>query len=177
MPDRGLIGKMIGKFRVGRMLGQGGMGAVYEATDIGLQRQVALKVMHSHLATQTAFQQRFLQEARTAAQLDHPNIVRVLSFDKLDNELILVMELATGGNLRQHVKRLRDTGQYIDYPEAIEITIQLADALAYAHDRNMVHMDVKPDNAVLKPEKSRTSVPELPPHSDRFWSRTFDHQW
>ena len=158
MPDRGLIGKMIGKFRVGRMLGQGGMGAVYEATDIGLQRQVALKVMHSHLATQSAFQQRFLQEARTAARLDHPNIVRVLSFDKIDNELILVMELATGGNLRQYIKRLRDNGQYIDYPEAIEITIQLADSLTYAHAQSMVHMDIKPDNVVLKPEQIRGSI-------------------
>lgn len=152
MPEKGLIGRTIGNFRIGRMIGQGGMGAVYEATDIGLQRQVALKVMHTHLASQPTFQGRFLQEARTAARLDHPNIVRVLSFDKLEGELLLVMELATGGNLRSYVKRLNDNGRYVDYPEAIEIVKQLADALHYAHTQNMIHMDIKPDNVVLKPE-------------------------
>lgn len=155
MADRDLIGKVIGKFRITRMLGQGGMGAVYEATDINLDRQVAIKVMHNHLAAQSSFQQRFLQEARTAARLNHPNIVRLFSFDKIDNQLFIEMELITGGNLRTYMKRLKEEGSFIDYPEAIELIIQLADGLDYAHQQGMIHMDIKPDNVVLQPEDSK----------------------
>lgn len=157
MPDRGLIGKTIGNFRIERMLGQGGMGAVYEATDIDLERRVAIKMMHPHLAAQSSFQRRFLQEARTAASLTHRNISRVLSFANVDNELFLVMELAESGNLRQYIKNLHKDGLYIDYPEAIEIIMQLADALDYAHQRGMIHMDVKPDNVVLRSEDNPRS--------------------
>jgi len=151
MPDNSLIGKTIDHFRIERFLGQGGMAAVYEATDLRLQRQVAIKIMHSHLASQDSFRERFLNEAQSAASLDHPNIVRVNTFTKDTDNLYLVMELITGGNLRQYIKQLHQQGQFIDYPEAIEIVRQLAGALHYAHGRRMVHRDVKPDNVMLKP--------------------------
>jgi len=151
MPDNSLIGKTIDHFRVERFLGQGGMAAVYEATDLRLQRQVAIKIMHAHLASQESFRDRFLNEAQSAASLDHPNIVRVNTFTKDDANLYLVMELITGGNLRQYIKQLHQQGKFIDYPEAIEIVRQLAGALHYAHGRRMVHRDVKPDNVMLKP--------------------------
>ena len=82
MPDNSLIGKTIDNFRIERFLGQGGMAAVYEATDLRLQRQVAFKIMHAHLASQDSFRERFLNEAQAAASLDHPNIVRVNTFTK-----------------------------------------------------------------------------------------------
>ncbi len=151
MPDNNLIGKTIDHFRIERFLGQGGMAAVYEVTDLRLQRQVAMKVMHSHLASQESFRERFLNEAQAAASLDHPNIVRVNTFTKDTDNLYLVMELITGGNLRQYIKQLHQQGKFIDYPEAIEIVRQLAGALHYAHGRRMVHRDVKPDNVMLKP--------------------------
>ncbi len=151
MPD-GMIGKTIEHYRIDFMLGQGGMAAVYRATDLRLQRQVAIKLMHPHLAVQPSFQRRFLQEARAAAKLDHPNIVRVLTFNNLDNDLFIVMELVTGGNLRHHIKKLYEEGRIIDYPEAIELVYQLADALNYAHRQSMIHRDIKPDNVLLKPD-------------------------
>jgi len=152
MPDKGMIGKIIENYRIELVLGQGGMAAVYKATDLKLQRQVAIKIMHPHLASQTSFQQRFLQEARAAASLDHPNIVRVLSFNNTENNLFLVMELIIGGNLRQYVKRLHEENKFVDYQEAIEVIRQLAEALDYAHRQGMVHRDLKPDNVILKPD-------------------------
>ncbi|MCA0457950.1 MAG: protein kinase [Chloroflexi bacterium] len=152
MPDKGMIGKIIENYRLELVLGQGGMAAVYKATDIKLQRQVAIKIMHPHLASQTSFQQRFLQEARAAAHLDHPNIVRVLSFNNTENNLFLVMELIIGGNLRQYVKRLHEDNKFVDYQEAIEIIRQLADGVDYAHRQGMIHRDLKPDNVILKPD-------------------------
>lgn len=151
MPD-GMIGKTIEHYRIDFMLGQGGMAAVYRATDLRLQRQVAIKLMHPHLAVQQSFQKRFLQEARAAAKLDHPNIVRVLTFNNLNNDLFIVMELVTGGNLRHHIKKLYEEGRIIDYPEAIELAYQMADALSYAHKQGMIHRDIKPDNVLLKPD-------------------------
>lgn len=151
MSDNALIGTTIDNFRIERFLGQGGMAAVYEATDLRLQRQVAFKVMHAHLASQESFRERFINEAQAAASLDHPNIVRVNKFNKETNNLYIVMEMIAGGNLRQYIKQLHQQGKFIDYPEAIEIVRQLAGALHYAHGRRMVHRDIKPDNIMLKP--------------------------
>ncbi len=152
MPERGMIGRTIDHYRIEQMLGQGGMAAVYKATDTQLQRDVAIKVMHPHLASQESFQQRFLQEARSAARLDHPNVVRVFSFDSNGVDLFLVMEYIPGGNLRQYVKRLSEDSQFIDYPEALEVMRQIAEGLDYAHLDGMIHRDMKPDNILLKPD-------------------------
>lgn len=152
MPDRGMIGRIIDHYRIELMLGQGGMAAVYKATDLQLEREVAIKVMHPHLASQASFQQRFLQEARAAARLDHPNIVRVFSFDSTGDDLFIVMELALGGNLRQYMKRLQEDSRLMDYQEAIELMRQLSEALDYAHQQGMIHRDIKPDNVLLKPD-------------------------
>ncbi len=147
-----MIGKTIQHFRVDRLLGEGGMGSVYQATDINLQRQVALKVMHAHLSKQEQFQKRFLQEARAAASLDHPGIVRVLAFDQVDGNLILVMEIVPGGSLRDYITAQRELGKPIDYDVAVDITRQAAEALNYAHQQGMTHRDIKPDNILLKPD-------------------------
>lgn len=152
MSERGMIGRTVDHYRIELMLGQGGMAAVYKATDLQLDRDVAIKVMHPHLASQVSFQQRFLQEARAAARLDHPNIVRVFSFDSTGNDLFIVMEMVVGGNLRQYIKRLQEESRFIDYPEAIELTRQMADALDFAHQQGMIHRDIKPDNVLLKPD-------------------------
>lgn len=152
-----MVGKTIQHYRVDRLVGEGGMGAVYQATDINLQRQVALKVMHSNLSRQEQFQKRFLQEARAAASLDHPGIVRVLAFDQIDGDLILVMELVTGGSLRDFIKEQRELGKPIDFDVAIDITRQAAEALNYAHQQGMTHRDIKPDNILLKPDPSSPS--------------------
>ena len=152
-----MVGKTIQHYRVDRLLGEGGMGAVYQATDINLQRQVAIKVMHSNLSKQEQFQKRFLQEARAAASLDHPGIVRVLAFDQVDGDLILVMELVSGGSLRDYIKEQRELAKPIDFDVAIDITRQAAEALNYAHQQGMTHRDIKPDNILLKPDPASSS--------------------
>ncbi|HLU11392.1 MAG TPA: FHA domain-containing serine/threonine-protein kinase, partial [Oceanobacillus sp.] len=151
MTEAGLVGKTIAHFRIDRLLGQGGMGAVYQATDVNLERQVALKVMHPHLSAQEPFQKRFLQEARAVASLDHPGIVRVLSFDLVDGQLILVMEFVAGGSLRDHLNKLAEEAKTLDITEAVSLTRQIADALHYAHQQGMTHRDIKPDNILMKP--------------------------
>src|SRR4051812_3740818 len=139
MADQGLLGKTIQYYRMDRFLGQGGMAAVYQATDLRLQRPVAIKVMHPQFASQELFRQRFMQEARAVAALDHTNIIRVLSFDSLDGELFIVMELITGGSLRQYIKTFQDQGQLMDVAEVLDLSIQMADALYYAHQQGLIH--------------------------------------
>src|SRR5690242_529745 len=143
--------EMIDHYRIDNMLGQGGMGVVYQATDTNLQRPVAIKVMHPHLALQPEFRQRFLQEARAAASLDHPNIIRVFDSGFRDQELFMVMELIPGGSLRDYLQHLRLRRTYLDLSEVADLTAQVARALEYAHQRGMIHRDVKPDNVLLKP--------------------------
>jgi serine/threonine-protein kinase len=152
-----MIGKTIQHFRVDRLLGEGGMGSVYQATDVNLERKVALKVMHAHLSKQEQFQKRFLQEARAAASLDHPGIVKVLAFDQVDGNLILVMDLVASGSLRDYIKEQRELSKAIDYDIAVDITRQAAEALNYAHQQGMTHRDIKPDNILLKTDPSSTS--------------------
>ncbi|MFN8529062.1 MAG: protein kinase [Anaerolineae bacterium] len=151
MPDRGLVGKTFQYYRMDRFLGQGGMASVYAATDLRLQRPVAIKVMHPQYASQDLFRQRFMQEARAIAALDHSNIVRVLSFDTVEGELFIVMELITGGSLREFIKTAQQNNRFIELDQVLDLTIQMADALYYAHQQGLIHRDIKPDNVVLRP--------------------------
>ncbi len=145
-----IIGKTIQQYRIEHLLGQGGMAAVYAATDTDTQQAVAVKIMHRHLANRQTFRDHFLREANTAANLKHPNIVRVLNWGGTDNELLLVMELVDGLNLRQYIRQLRDKSLIMPYSEAIEIIRQVAETLHYAHtEHQLIHRDVKPDNVVL----------------------------
>ncbi|MFC1960321.1 protein kinase [Chloroflexota bacterium] len=157
-----IIGTTIAQYEIERLLGQGGMAAVYEANDTSLQRHVAIKLMHPHLASKRAFQERFLAEAQAAASLQHPNIVQVLAFSGSGAQLYLVMELIVGGSLRQRIKSLREQSHTMPYPEAVEIVRQLSEALDYAHLNRMVHRDIKPDNILIKPDPEGSRLPYRP---------------
>ena len=146
-----MIGQVFDHYRIDKLLGQGGMGSVYEATDISLQRKVAFKMMHPHLAAQEQFQKRFVQEARAVAALNHPHIVQVYHFSPQQGRLFLVMELVTGGSLRNYLVHLQKQKKLIELPEALELTRQLADGLHYAHQQDMAHRDIKPENVLLHP--------------------------
>ena len=147
-----LTGKLLGgRYRVGQMLGTGGMGAVYEGVQEDLARAVALKVLHPHLAGDEELRGRFRREARVVARLGHPNVVQISDFQVNDGEPpFLVMELLHGESLRALLQRMT-----ILPPERVAyIAVQALSALEAAHRANIVHRDVKPDNIFLE----RTSV-------------------
>src|SRR5258707_4796390 len=128
-----LVNKTIKHYKIEKLLGTGGMGAVYKAIDIQLQRPVAIKIMHAQFAARSEFQQRFLQEARASAKLDHPNIIRIYAFDLDEGALYMVVELVAGGSLRDYLKVLYEARKFIQIREAIALTRQVAEALHYAH--------------------------------------------
>ncbi len=147
-----LIGKTLDRYQIISLLGEGGMGAVLKAHDVTLQRDVAIKIMHPHFARRPDFQERFLQEARTAAHLDHPGIVKVYDFGRQQQYLYIVMEFLRGDNLRKMLQDLRANKKWIVLPEALQIIRQVALALAYAHNQGVLHRDIKPDNIMIKPD-------------------------
>ncbi|MCL6543493.1 MAG: serine/threonine protein kinase, partial [Roseiflexus sp.] len=144
------IGKTIGNYRIEGLLGAGGMGQVFRARHIHLDRPAALKLLHGNLAQDPMFQTRFRQEAQAAAKLRHPHIVEVYDFDEYEGMAYLVMELVTGGSMRGW---LRSAAQQTSgsLAQGLELVRQAADALAYAHAMSMVHRDIKPDNMLLQP--------------------------
>lgn len=141
-----LVGDVLdSRYRMVRLIAQGGMAKIYEAHDLRLERSVAIKVMHSTIASESDFVDRFIREAKAAAALSHPNIVSV--FDQgTDKSLIyLVMELVDGHTLREI---LLQRGR-LPAEEALETIEQVLRALSAAHDAMVVHRDVKPENVLL----------------------------
>jgi serine/threonine protein kinase len=126
------------------LIGQGGMGAVYKARHRKLDRPVAVKVLDSALRDNTSFAERFIREARTMAQLDHPNIVSVYDFGHRDGLYYLIMELVDGVNLRQMMAAGKMEPQ-----EALSMVPHICEALQYAHDKGVVHRDIKPENILV----------------------------
>lgn len=145
-----MIGQTIGHYRIESVLGAGGMGQVFRARHIHLDRPVALKVMHSGLAHDTGFQARFRQEARAIAALQHPNIIEVYDFGEQNGLMFLVMELLTDGSLRGLMQQHAREGKAWSLTLAIDLVQQAAEGLAYAHSQGMVHRDIKPDNMLLR---------------------------
>ena len=132
-------------YELDREIGRGGMGIVYRAKDRRLKRPVAIKLLPPELAFRSEIRTRFLREAETAAQLSHPNIVPIYSVDERDGLVYFVMAVVEGDNL---AKRMHDRGP-MDVDEVRRILRDVADALAYAHARGVVHRDIKPDNILL----------------------------
>jgi len=128
-----------------RLLGSGGMGAVYLANQVRLARPVAVKILPPDLADDAAFAERFLREARALARLSHPNIVGVFDFGQTPGGLYyFLMEYIEGPTLRQVV-----ANRSAEPKQALEIVRQVCDALQYAHDKGVVHRDIKPENVLL----------------------------
>ena len=141
-----LIGLLVDeRYRVTRRLARGGMATVYVAQDERLDRPVALKVMHPHLADSAAFVERFRREARSAARIVHPGVVSVFDQGIVTGQGFLVMELIDGTNLRQ---LLRAQGAFT-IPQALRYTTDTLEALRAAHRVGVIHRDIKPENILV----------------------------
>jgi serine/threonine-protein kinase len=138
-------------------IGRGGMGIVYRARDRRLKRQVAIKLLPPELAFRSEIKSRFLREAETAAQLSHPNIVPIYTVDEQEGLVFFVMACIAGDNL---AKRLHERG-VLTTDETRRVLREVADALAYAHDRGVVHRDIKPDNILLDQVSGRPMVTDF----------------
>jgi serine/threonine protein kinase len=137
-----------GRYRTEDVLGRGGMASVYLARDAELDRRVAVKVLAEHLADTPGFRERFLREAKLAAQLSHPNIVQVFDVGEEDGRPFIVMECVEGSTL---AKELDERGP-LDPPEVVDLALQVCGALEHAHAAGLVHRDIKPQNLLLRPD-------------------------
>ena len=141
-----MLGRLIdGRYQVRSRIARGGMATVYLATDLRLERRVAIKVMHGHLADDAQFKNRFVQEARSAARLAHPNVVSVFDQGQDADMAYLVMEYLPGITLRD---LLRDYGR-LTAEQTIDISDAVLSGLAAAHRAGIVHRDLKPENVLL----------------------------
>jgi eukaryotic-like serine/threonine-protein kinase len=144
MPREDRAGTAIGRYRLLRLLGSGGMGAVYAAEDEALGRIVALKLLHQERTNAPERRRRFLREARSASAVKHPNIAAVYDVGVADDELFIAMELCEGVSLRRHI-----AGGPLSPREVVRIGIEIAEGLTVAHERGIVHRDLKPDNIMI----------------------------
>ncbi len=139
--------RSLGEYRILRRLGEGGMGFVYLGYHEGQDAQVAIKVLADHLASNQAFVDRFYREAKNGQLLNHPNIVRTLTVgqDRATHKHYLVLEFVDGPSIHQ----LLDRFGKLSVGDAVHIVLDVARALEYAHSRNIVHRDIKPDNVLV----------------------------
>ncbi|MFQ6014218.1 MAG: protein kinase [Anaerolineae bacterium] len=140
-----LVGQTIGQYTIIRLIGEGGMGTVYEAVHAPLDRTVALKVMHSDLGKDETFVKRFMQEARSAARLEHPNIVPIYDTGEVEGLYYIAMKFLEGRTLD---KMIGEEGP-LGLRKAFRILDQLGSALDYAHGQGVIHRDIKPTNIMI----------------------------
>ena len=141
-----MIGKTLRSYRITDKLGAGGQGAVYKATDTKLGRAVVIKVLPPELTVKETNLKRFEREARLASSLDHPNICTIFDLDEIEGVHFIAMQYVEGRNVRQLV-----AGRPLELRSALLIAIQVADALAVAHARGIVHRDIKSGNVMVTP--------------------------
>ncbi|GHO91914.1 hypothetical protein KSF_019620 [Reticulibacter mediterranei] len=141
-----MVGRVLGHYRISKELGYGGTATVFLAEDINLQREVALKVFQPESGKAEEFLFRFEREARVLAQLDHPNILPVYDYGEQQDIAYLVMPCMTGGSLKDRLRKQR----IVPPAETVRLISQVLDALQYAHDRGLIHRDIKPGNMLFK---------------------------
>lgn len=143
-----LVGHQLGRYRILEQLGSGGMSIVYKGLDTALEREVAVKVLHPHLAGRLESRQRLAREARAVARLHHPNIVEVFDFSEASaREAFLVTEYIRGRTLEEFLSQ----GEALEPPELAALVVhEVASALAHAHEAGVIHRDLKPENVMVR---------------------------
>ncbi len=139
-----MVGSQINQYKILEKIGSGGQGTVYKALDTKLNRTAVIKVLPQELTQKTANFRRFEREAQLCSQLDHPNICTIYDFNSAEGVFYIAMQYVEGKNVRQLV-----SGRPQELRSAISITIQVADALAYAHSKNIIHRDIKAGNIMV----------------------------
>ena len=145
------------RYEISDEIGRGGMGVVFRGKDVRLRRSVAIKLLPPELAFREEVRSRFLREAQTAAQLSHPNVVPIYSVDEIDGLVFFVMALVEGDSLGAYIKR--EGRAPLEF--ARRVLRDVADALAYAHTRSIIHRDIKPDNVLIDRVTGRTLVTDF----------------
>lgn len=140
--------EQLGPYRIGRKLGRGGMGTVYEAVEIESGQEAAVKVLSAAMAMDEGFRERFEGEIETLRKLRHPNIVRLFGWGEQNGLLFYVMELVRGTSLEEELQH----GRRFDWREVTHIGVQMSRALKHAHDSGVIHRDIKPANLLITPE-------------------------
>ena len=148
---------LAGRYSIERELGRGGMGIVLLARDVALDRLVALKLLPQTVALDDEARARFLREARTSAGLSHPNIVPIHSVEEQGNNVFFVMGYVDGETLRERVERAGP----LPPRYAMKLMQEVAWALGYAHERGIVHRDIKPDNIMIEQATDRAMVTDF----------------
>ncbi len=147
-----MIGELISHYEILDKLGEGGMGVVYKALDLRLQRVVALKFLPLEITTSRERIARFEQEARAISTLNHPHISTIHAMEESDGRTFLVLEYLPGGTLRQRLDDFRARDRPFPLPDAVRIGINVARGLAHAHRKGIVHRDIKPENLMFDGE-------------------------
>ena len=141
-----MVGQTISHYKIIEKLGEGGMGVVYKAQDTKLDRPVALKFLPQHMTSDAVEKERFVHEARAASALNHPNITTIYEIDEVEGTMFIAMEYCEGRTLRQIVE-----SEQLSIKKVLEIGIQVCEGLALAHEKGIVHRDIKSDNIMLTP--------------------------
>ena len=143
----------IDRYELRERIGSGGMARVFKGWDTTLERLVAIKILHDHLADDPSFKDRFEREAKFVAGINHPNIVQVYDFNVIDRDgyplYYMVMSYVPGKTLRETLEEMAQSGKRLSQQRILDIMLNLTDALGYAHAQGTVHRDVKPGNIIF----------------------------
>jgi serine/threonine-protein kinase len=143
-----MISKVIGGCQITERIARGGMGVVYKARQLNLGRTVAIKILSDELSRNPAYVERFLQEARSAAFLNHGNIIHINDVGEHNGIYFFIMEFVDGKNVREILKKKNA----LEVPQALQVALQVSRALQHAHRRGIIHRDIKPENIMITRE-------------------------